>query len=134
MLLKRVDPTDALLLRSFESGHTNVDQIGDFRDALGVKAPPVSMDSQAKYTLLASGDGDLLLRLLSPAKPDYREKIWDQAAGSLILEEAGGKITDLDGKNLDFSTGRSLRNNRGILATNGMLHQAALDALRRIGA
>ena len=49
---------------------------------------------------------ELLLRLLSSAKPDYREKIWDQA-GSIVVEEAGGKITDLHGKPLDFTAGRT---------------------------
>jgi 3'(2'), 5'-bisphosphate nucleotidase len=92
------------------------------------------MDSQAKYLLLAAGKGDLLLRLLSPGAQTYREKIWDQAAGSLILEEAGGQITDLDGRTLDFTTGPLLTQNRGILASNGHLHDAALSALRSIGA
>jgi 3'(2'), 5'-bisphosphate nucleotidase len=73
------------------------------------------------------------LRLLSPSKLDYREKIWDQAAGSLILAEAGGRITDLHGRQLDFSAGRTLAHNRGILASNGYLHQAALEALESIG-
>jgi HAL2 family 3'(2'),5'-bisphosphate nucleotidase len=127
-------PAQARLLRSFESGHTNVDQINDFAQALGIRAEAVRMDSQAKYAVLAAGDGDLLLRLLSPSKPDYREKIWDQAAGSLILQEAGGMITDLDGKALDFSAGRSLTNNRGILASNTHLHSLALQALRNVGA
>jgi 3'(2'), 5'-bisphosphate nucleotidase len=94
----------------------------------------VLMDSQAKDAVLAAGKGDLLLRLLSPSQPNYREKIWDQAAGSLVLEEAGGLITDLDGKPLNFTTGRSLRDNRGILASNRLLHAAALSALRQIGA
>ncbi len=128
------DPAAARLLRSFESGHTNADQIGDFSRLLGVQVDPVRMDSQAKYGVLAAGHGDLLLRLLSPSKPNYREKIWDQAAGSIILQEAGGQITDLSGKALDFSTGRELANNRGILASNGLLHQEALKALRSIGA
>jgi 3'(2'), 5'-bisphosphate nucleotidase len=127
-------PAEARLLRSFESGHTNVDQIDLFAQALGVQAAPVLMDSQAKYAVLAAGKGDLLLRLLSPSKPDYREKIWDQAAGSLVLEEAGGRITDLAGRPLDFNTGRSLVNNRGILASNGILHAPALAALQQIGA
>jgi 3'(2'), 5'-bisphosphate nucleotidase len=128
------DPAAARLLRSFESGHTNADQIGDFSRLLGVQVDPVRMDSQAKYGVLAAGHGDLLLRLLSPSKPNYREKIWDQAAGSIILQEAGGQITDLSGKALDFTTGRELANNRGILASNGLLHQEALKALRSIGA
>jgi 3'(2'), 5'-bisphosphate nucleotidase len=130
----RDNPAEARLLRSVEAGHTNVSQIDQFAAALGVQAEPVSMDSQAKYAVLAAGRGEILLRLLSPTKPDYREKIWDQAAGSLILEEAGGAITDLQGKPLDFTAGRSLTHNRGILASNGRLHPAALAALRSIGA
>jgi 3'(2'), 5'-bisphosphate nucleotidase len=130
----QADPGRARLLRSFESGHTNVSQIDIFAQQLGIRAEPVRMDSQAKYAVLAAGQGDLLLRLLSPSQPDYREKIWDQAAGSLVLQEAGGMITDLDGKPLDFTTGRSLLHNRGILASNQTLHPAALQALRAIGA
>lgn len=130
----QADPAQARLLRSFESGHTNVSQIDVFAQALGIQAEPVLMDSQAKYAVLAAGKGDLLLRLLSASQPNYREKIWDQAAGSLVLEEAGGRITDLDGQPLDFTSGRSLRNNRGILASNRSLHTAALQALRQIGA
>ena len=131
---KRSDPALARLLRSFEGGHTNVDRITDFSTILGIQTEPVRMDSQAKYAVLASGKADLLLRLLSPAKPDYREKIWDQTAGALILEEAGGRISDLDGKPLDFSAGRMLVNNRGILASNGLLHSAALKGLRAVHA
>ncbi|UCE00768.1 MAG: 3'(2'),5'-bisphosphate nucleotidase [Chloroflexota bacterium] len=124
----------ARLLRSFESGHTNISQIDYFAQELGIAVEPVRMDSQAKYILLARGNGELYLRLLSPKKPDYREKIWDQAAGSLIVQEAGGKVSDLHGKNLDFTAGRMLLNNRGILASNGQLHEEALQGLQAIKA
>jgi 3'(2'), 5'-bisphosphate nucleotidase len=130
----RSDSTAARILRSVEKSHTNVDEIGQLAAKLGITAPPVAMDSQAKYAMLAAGEGDVLLRLLSPSRPDYREKIWDQAAGSIVVEEAGGRITDLDGKLLDFSHGRTLAKNRGILATNGHLHEAILAALRDLGA
>jgi 3'(2'), 5'-bisphosphate nucleotidase len=129
-----VDPADARLLRSVESGHTNIDGIDQFAATLGITAAPVPMDSQAKYAVLAAGGGEMLLRLLSPDRPNYREKIWDQAAGSLVIEMAGGRVTDLNGKPLDFSHGRELTANRGVLATNGPLHDAALAALRQIGA
>lgn len=33
---------------------------------------------------------------------------WDHAGGVLIFEEAGGKVTDLDGKAIDFSKGRKM--------------------------
>ena len=131
---KRSDPAEARLMRSFESGHTNVDQIGLFAQAMGTQAKPVLMDSQAKYAVLAAGTGDVMLRLLSTSMPDYKEKIWDHAAGSLVLQEAGGRISDLDGKPLDFTTGRSLLHNRGVLASNGTLHAPALAALKQIRA
>jgi 3'(2'), 5'-bisphosphate nucleotidase len=90
------------------------------------------MDSQAKYSVLAAGKGDVILRLLSPDKLDYREKIWDHAAGSIIVEEAGGLVTDLAGNPLDFCTGYTLEHNRGLLATNGRLHAAFLQALKKV--
>jgi 3'(2'), 5'-bisphosphate nucleotidase len=127
-------PAQTRLLRSFESGHTNVNQIDLVAEALGVQAAPVRMDSQAKYSVLAAGHGDLYLRLLSSSRPNYREKIWDQAAGALVIEEAGGQVSDLDGKQLDFTAGRTLANNRGICASNGKLHSAALASLREMQA
>jgi len=130
----RADGVEARLMRSFESGHTDVSKIDEFSTALGSQAEPVRMDSQAKYAVLAAGAGEIILRLLSPKMPDYQEKIWDQAAGSLVLEEAGGRISDLNGKPLDFSSGRKLVNNRGVLATNGLLHEAALKALKDVDA
>jgi len=125
---------EARFLRSVESGHTNVDEMGELVVALGGTAEPVKMDSQAKYAVLAAGAGELLFRLLSPTKLDYKERIWDQAAGSIVVEEAGGRVTDLDGKTLDFARGRTLAGNRGVVASNGLLHAAALAALEQIGA
>ena len=125
----RSDSSQTRLLRSFESGHTNVSQIDQIAEWLGVQVEPVRMDSQAKYAVLAAGGGEVILRLLSPDRPDYREKIWDQAAGAIVLEEAGGRITDLAGVPLDFTQGRTLKNNRGVLATNGSLHEQVLKGL-----
>ncbi len=130
----RSDPSQARLMRSFESGHTNTTLVDEVQRELGGEVDPVRMDSQVKYALLASGEGEIYLRLLSPDRMDYREKIWDQAAGSIIVEEAGGTVTDLDGKVLDFSRGRTLKDNRGICATNGLLHDEALEALKRVKA
>jgi len=44
-------------------------------------------------------------------------KIWDIAAGSLILTEAGGNVTDRNGHNIEFS-----QEDYSILATNDLLH------------
>ena len=125
------DPGQARVLRSVESGHTNERHMQELRDALGMGPEPIRMDSQAKYAALASGDGDLLVRLISPHFPLYKEKIWDQAAGTFMVEEAGGRVTDLDGKRLDFSQGIALNQNRGILASNGHLHELALASVAK---
>jgi 3'(2'), 5'-bisphosphate nucleotidase len=131
---ERGESSQARLMRSFESGHTDVSKIDELADWLGVQVDPVRMDSQAKYAVLAAGGGEVILRLLSPKNPNYREKIWDQAAGSIILEEAGGKLTDLSGKPLDFTQGRLLTNNHGVLATNGLLHEKVLQGLAAVQA
>ncbi len=124
------DSEEAVILRSFEKGHTNVDQLEQIRSCIKVKAKPIALDSQAKYGLIAAGVGDVLFRLIGSHSPDYREKIWDHAAGMRVVEEAGGTVTDLDGKPLDFAAGRTLANNRGLIASNGHLHEIALDAVR----
>ena len=126
------EPSSARLLRSHEAAHTNVARIDAFVRAMGMESPPVLMDSQAKYAVLSAGHAEVLLRFLSPDAPNYREKIWDQAAGTLVIEEAGGRVTDLDGLKLDFSTGRTLCDNRGIAASNGPLHDAVLEAVARV--
>lgn len=126
------DPTKARLLRSVESDHTDAGLTHAFIRFLGILAPPLLMDSQVKYALLAAGGADVLLRLPSPRSPDYREYIWDHAAGSLALEEAGGCVTDTAGEPLDFATGRKLAHPHGVLASNGHLHAVALEALRRV--
>jgi 3'(2'), 5'-bisphosphate nucleotidase len=125
---------DARVLRSFESEHTDVGKMEKLMQVLGIRAAPVLMDSSAKYALLAAGKGDIIFRLVTPFRPDYTEKIWDHAAGSLIVEEAGGHVTDLRGRKLDFGRGRLLEENIGVLASNGRLHEVALEALEQVGA
>lgn len=128
------DIRQARLMRSYEVSHTNTGQIDELTQMLGLEADPVSLDSQAKYAILGSGGGELLLRLLSPSKPDYKERIWDQAAGSIVVEEAGGRVSDIEGNALDFSQGVTLAKNKGVCASNGILHDAALEALARLPA
>ena len=63
----------------------------------------------------------------------YSECVWDHAPGSLLLTEAGGRVTDIEGKPLDFSLGARLANNKGIIgAASAQLHAATLAALRAL--
>jgi len=124
------DPSTARFVESVESGHTDHGAHESLARALGIGQPSVRLDSQAKYGIVARGDASIYLRLPSPKSPDYREKIWDHAAGALIIEEAGGRVTDALGADLDFGQGRQLEKNRGIVASNGYLHTRILDAIK----
>ncbi len=118
---------------SFESGHSDHEAQAQLARALGITAPSIRMDSQAKYGLVARGEADIYLRLPNPKTPEYREKVWDHAAGSIIIEEAGGKVTDIYGKALRFGLGEKLTENVGVVATNGQVHQEVLKFLRQKG-
>ncbi len=125
------DPTRARLCESVESGHSKHDTASEVASRLGITAAGRRLDSQAKYAVVAQGEAEIYLRL--PTDAVYREKIWDHAAGVLVVEEAGGKVTDVLGQSLDFTHGRELTANRGVLATNGHLHMAVLNVLRQLG-
>lgn len=119
--------SEAKLCESVESAHTAHDLSAKIIKDLGISSEVLRMDSQAKYAAVADGSAALYLRL--PVKKGYREKIWDHAAGLAVIEAAGGRVTDLNGKKLDFSQGETLKNNRGVIASNGTLHHPALAAL-----
>ena len=56
--------------------------------------------------------------------------MWDHAAASIVLTEAGGVVTDLHGKPLDFGHGRKLSENHGILATLPEMYSTILKNLQ----
>ena len=116
---------------SVESTHSDLDTHAQIAQQVGITDPPIQMDGQGKYGVLARGEASVYIRLPSPATPDYREFIWDHAAGMIVVEEAGGVVTDADGRALDFLQGRRMTTNRGILATNGKLHPQLLECIRR---
>ncbi|GBF80403.1 3'(2'),5'-bisphosphate nucleotidase [Aphanothece sacrum] len=119
-------------IESVESGHSDRTQQVKLDRKLGLVRPAKQMDSLAKYGALARGDADIYTRVPVPQFITKKENIWDHGPGVIIVEEAGGKVTDLDGKFLDFSVGSKLSNNRGILATNGVIHQKILDIIAEI--
>jgi 3'(2'), 5'-bisphosphate nucleotidase len=124
-------PSDPLnLLTSVESGHSNKDLFGLVVDGLpSAQKQSIGLDGQGKYGLVANGSAEAYFRLVPEA--DYREKVWDHAAGVIIVEEAGGQVSDFAGRPLDFSQGRKLASNRGVVVSNGHLHPALLEAIAR---
>lgn len=113
-------PSATVVCESFEAGHSDHALSSRVAAALGIASaaspPPVRMDSMAKYGLLARGDAHVYLRF---PRAGYVENAWDHAAGSVVLREAGGVVTDAAGAPLDFSAGRALARNVGVLASVG---------------
>jgi len=66
------------------------------------------------YLWIAEGKGEIAL--------STTVKAWDVAALKVLVEEAGGRLTDLDGRPGIYGS--------TVLASNGLLHDAALASLR----
>ena len=62
---------------------------------------------------------------------DYQEKIWDHASGSLLIAESGGIVSDMHGAPLDFSKGRTLSANEGVVAAGRGVHGKAVEAVKK---
>jgi 3'(2'), 5'-bisphosphate nucleotidase / inositol polyphosphate 1-phosphatase len=125
-----VGPDEARFMESFEKRHSNHTISAAIAEDIGLELPPLRIDSQAKYGALSRGDAAIFMRF----PPDtYREKIWDHAAGVLILEEAGGVVTDAKGNKLDFSQGRFFPYlNGGLVAATPTMHSLIMASLRKI--
>ena len=121
---------DASFCESVEAGHSSHSDQAQIAAKLGITKPSVRMDSQSKYGSIARGAGDVYLRL--PVSQTYEEKVWDHAAGDLIVREAGGTVTDTLGKPLDFSIGRTLKANKGVVAASNALHAEVLAAVKSV--
>ena len=84
-----------------------------------------SIGSSLKVTEIASGDAEIYLTTTNKMKQ------WDTCASNCIISEAGGKMTDMSGNDLVYNT-EIVNHENGILVTNGLIHQDALDAISRL--
>lgn len=55
----------------------------------------------------------------------------DHSSGSLLVEEAGGVVSDMHGQPLDFSLGRTLKGNKGVIAAPKAWHGKVIDAVKQ---
>ena len=84
-----------------------------------------SLGSSLKVTEIASGDAEVFVTSTNKMKQ------WDTCASNCIISEAGGKMTDVFGKEFLYNT-ENVYHENGILVTNGFVHQDALDAISRL--
>jgi len=125
---------DICITGSVEKAHSNTSDEGRILAWLEEKGETIGdavrLDSQCKYAVVARGQADAYLRM--PTKPGYVERIWDHAAGALVATEAGATVSDIFGNSLDFSHGRGLEKNKGVVCAPPRLHAqiiAAIEAL-----
>ncbi|KAI0971887.1 carbohydrate phosphatase [Xylaria arbuscula] len=65
-------------------------------------------------------------------KRERTGKIWDHAGAMLLFEELGGKITDIDGKDIDLTAGRKLIANHGFVAAPKDIHPLVLKTVHDV--
>jgi 3'(2'), 5'-bisphosphate nucleotidase len=63
--------------------------------------------------------------------PGGRTKLWDTCGPEAILREAGGCMTDVFNKPLQYDT-RELRNLNGLIATNGIIHDRVVQVTQSV--
>lgn len=111
-------PTDLKDLRFVDcqrSTSTNHGVVRKLAAQVGATYPGLDLwASHLRYAALVLGGADAWVRL--GARESAVFFIWDNAGAQLIFTELGGKITDFDGKEMDFGAGRGLYANKGMIA------------------
>jgi 3'(2'), 5'-bisphosphate nucleotidase len=97
-------------------------QIDAFRRALGVTDEMSVGSVGMKVALVCQGERDLYLY------PGEQTKLWDTCGPEAILVAAGGRMSDVDGQPLVYDKAE-LNNRRGVVASNGPLHDHVIQAL-----
>lgn len=97
-------------------------QIEAVRRRLGIEDEMNIGGVGLKVGLIAENVRDLYIY------PGTRSKLWDACAPEAILHAAGGKLTDLYGNPLVYDS-EDLWNSRGLVASNGPLHDTVIEAL-----
>jgi myo-inositol-1(or 4)-monophosphatase len=97
--------------------YSSVDLLKLYEQLWDAGLKPINAIVTTYMGMLVAG-GQLIANIFPGNKP------WDTAAQKIIIEEAGGKVTDLKGNEQRYD-----RLNGGILATNGLAHDRFLEIL-----
>ncbi|KAK2969864.1 hypothetical protein RJ640_030173 [Escallonia rubra] len=127
--VSRIDnPAFATFCEPVEKANSSHSYTAGLAHSVGLRNQPLRVYSMVKYAAIARGDAEVFMKF---ARAGYKEKIWDHAAGVVIIEEAGGVVTDAGGHALDFSKGIYLGGlDRGIIACAGAkLHEKIIEAV-----
>jgi 3'(2'), 5'-bisphosphate nucleotidase len=113
------DPRGCRLVSSASHRMATIDQV---KGALAID-DVISLGSVGlKLGLIARAERDLYVN------PEGFSKLWDSCAPAVILTEAGGRLTDIHGRQLDYRCAE-VRHLDGLLASNGLMHDAVVAAI-----
>jgi 3'(2'), 5'-bisphosphate nucleotidase len=131
---QRSSPHELVVVEGVEKGHSSHSTQSRIKQKLGfdsdtVAKQTINLDSQVKYCVLAKGQADIYLRL--PINDTYREKIWDHAAGNVLVTESGGVVGDINGNELNFGNGRLLES-KGVIAANKAVFKAVIESVDNV--
>ncbi|KAM3534095.1 hypothetical protein MY4038_002621 [Beauveria bassiana] len=98
---------------------------------LGARYPGLDVwASHVRYAALVLGAADAWVRL--GARPEAVFYVWDNAGAQLLFTERGGRVTDFDGRAIEFGAGRDLRANRGMVAARADVHGVLLEMANEV--
>lgn len=86
----------------------------------------IQVDSMVKFAMVADGTADLYIKPINLE----RSFTWDFLPGDLIVREAGGKVTDLDGTPLRYKEDKCIFTKPGIISSNSLLHKEILRQIK----
>jgi 3'(2'), 5'-bisphosphate nucleotidase len=116
----RTDPAEMVLASSRSHRSPRMERVVD---SFGFRHETRRGSVGVKIGLIAEREADLYLHL-SPST-----KQWDTCAPEIVLTEAGGRLTDLFGKRLQYNHPR-IDNRNGVVATNGVAHDLVIENLK----
>jgi len=111
--------------RMCHSLHYDKPWVMNFARSLGI-TNFVQMDSMAKFCMVADSAADLYIKPLNIK----RSFTWDFLPGDLLVKEAGGAITDLNGNSIKYLDEKCIITAPGLIASNGVMHKDLLNALK----
>ena len=119
LVVSSIDSADAARLVASKSHRTH--DIDRVKSSLGISDELNIASVGAKLGLIACGVRDLYVN------PAAKTKAWDTCAPEAILVPAGGRLSDLFGAPIDYTS--ELKHARGLIASNGHIHAEVVGKL-----
>jgi 3'(2'), 5'-bisphosphate nucleotidase len=115
----RVSPTANLAAATLTQSRSKPGTVSRAVEALHPARVIETHSAGIKLALVARGEGDLYVNRYDAFHD------WDIAAGHILVEEAGGRVTGLRGEPIRYGSPGAWQRSR-LLASNGILHAATL--------